>query len=289
MKTIVVLSGKGGVGKSSITASLAVSLREKMKLVLVDADADCPDLYLLFDGKVKLERELQASEIAKVDLEKCIGCGNCVNACKYNAIKIVDGKAVVNNFFCEGCKACSLVCPTKAIKIVPETSGIAKLIETNEGFPLIYGQLYPGKSGSGKIVHDIRNIANEVASEKNAELTLIDSAAGIGCPIISSITGADYVIGIVEPTQTSISDLERALEVVGHFGIEYGVVLNKKGISEENEKRIRERWGDRILAEIPYSPEVPRALAMRKPPITIEGPVRENLLKVSEKILHKIK
>lgn len=283
MKRIAVLSGKGGVGKSSITASLAIALKDRVKLVLADTDTDCPNLHILFDGKVRESQILQASHLAKINYDKCIKCGMCANVCKFDALEF-KGEPIISELFCEGCGACKVACPANAIEINPVDSGEAKIIDTDEGFPLVYGRLYPGKAGSGKIVFDVRTKADETAKTENAELILIDSAAGIGCPVIASITGCDYALGVVEPSQSSIRDLERALEVVEHFNIPYGVVMNKAGLSEEKEAMIREKWKDCILGELPYDPEVPRLLAQKKPPIMGEGRIKNSIIEISEAI-----
>ena len=283
MKRIAILSGKGGVGKSTIASSLAVALKDRHKIILVDADADCPNQHILFEGNEKESKVLQASHLAVVDHEKCKRCGKCKDVCTFEALDYSDGPKI-SSLFCEGCNACAVVCPHGAIKMVPVDSGVAKVIDTDEGFPLVYGKLYPGEAGSGKIVHDIRQTADRIANELGSELILIDSAAGIGCPVIASITDCDYAIGVVEPTQASISDLDRAITTAEHFGIPYGVVINKTGISGENERKIRDRWGGFILAELPYDPEVPKILAKRIIPIMGDSKVSEGLKKLAEMI-----
>jgi MinD superfamily P-loop ATPase len=281
VKRIAILSGKGGVGKSSIAASIAIALKDKFKIVLVDTDADCPNQHILFEGKEKSMKVLQVSHTAKIDYEKCKRCGKCANVCKFDALDYRE-KPVISELFCEGCNACAVACPYGAIEMIPVANGEAKVIETEEGFPLVYGKLYPGKSGSGKIVHDVREIADGIA--KNSDLAIIDSAAGIGCPVIASIMGCDYAIGVVEPTQSSISDLERAVETAEHFNIPYGVVVNKAGISAENEKRIRNMWGGKIMAELPYDTEVPKLLARKLPPIYAKSEISKKLKDLSKAV-----
>lgn len=273
---ITIVSGKGGVGKSSVVASLAVALRGRV--VVVDADADCPNQHLLFVGKEALKKPLYASHTAEVDYSKCVGCGACRDVCKFGAMPFTD-KPKIDPLFCEGCGACKIVCPQGAITLKEVESGVARVVQTNEGFPLIYGKLHPGKSGSGKLVQEVR----EMASDYEKEFTLIDGAAGIGCPVIASIMGVDYVIGVVEPTPSSISDLERMLETTRHFKVPYGIVINKVGLSAENEEAIRKKFGP-ILAEIPYDPSIPRLLAERKPLYYASPEIKNIIIDIIKKL-----
>jgi len=277
---ITAISGKGGVGKSSIVASIAIALKDTKKIVLVDADADCPNQHLLFQGKELLSKPLSVSHLAEIDYSKCTSCGACRDVCKFEAMDF-EGKPRINPLFCEGCGACSIICPRGAIAITQVESGIAKVVHTDEGFRLVYGKLHAGKSGSGKIVQEVRKIA----SKYPADITLIDAAAGIGCPIIASVTGVDYTIGIVEPTPSSISDLERVLRTVSHFKVPFGIVINKVGLSKENEAEIRETWPGKILAEIPYNPEIPRLLAKGRPLIYANPQISSKIRELSVEIL----
>ena len=279
---IAIVSGKGGVGKSSILASLAIVLKEKKQIVLVDADADCPNQHLLFKGKEILSKPLYASHLAEIDYSKCTKCGACKSVCKFGALEFEDRPAI-DSLSCEGCGACAVVCPQNAIAIKEVESGIARVVDTEAGFKLVYGKLHPGRSGSGKIVHAVR----ELASGYPSDLTLIDSAAGIGCPVIASITGTDYAIGIVEPTPSSISDLERMLKTASHFKIPYWIILNKAGLSGENEDKIRKKWQGKIIAEVPYNSEVPRLLALGKPVLYANPEIKAEIEALSEKILEK--
>lgn len=267
---IAILSGKGGTGKSSATSSIALALSKKRKLVLVDADADCPNQHILFPGKKLKEKEISVSKTAIIDYRKCSRCMLCVKACTFGAMKKVDGKPFVDEIGCEGCGACAVVCPNKAITLAPEKSGSITAVKTKH-FPLVYGRLLPGRSGTGKVVYEIKKLAEEIGKKEKANLMLIDSSPGIGCPVIASITGCDHVVGIVEPTPTSIAALERALTVVVHFNIPFSIAVNKVGISEENERRIEREFGKNIIARIPYDEEIPRLLAKGVPPILGKG------------------
>jgi MinD superfamily P-loop ATPase len=267
---VAVVSGKGGTGKSTLTSSLAIAMSKQMRIVLVDADSDCPNQHILFPGKRLEETPISVSKIALVKPEICSGCGKCADACSFGAVSLSGGVARIDGLSCEGCGACGIVCPENAIRLRPERSG--KLIVTQtERFPLVYGRLLPGRSGTGKMVYQARKLAGQIADKNRAGLVLIDAPPGIGCPVIASITGCDYVVGVAEPTLAGIANLERALKVVEHFGIPHSVVMNKVGLSEKHERLAGRKFRERLLAGIPYDEEIPRLVAKGIPPIMGKG------------------
>jgi MinD superfamily P-loop ATPase len=265
---VVILSGKGGTGKSSFTSSLALGMSEK-KIVLADADVDCPNQHILFPGKTMRKEALYVSKIAEFDGSKKISLNLREEICRFDALRIVNNKALINRSKCEGCGACAIVSP-EALRLAPKLSGELIVRET-ELFPLVYGKLEPGESGSGRVVFEVKKAAESIAKEINASITLVDAPAGIGCPVIAAVTGCDYAVGVVEPTPASITNLKRALEVVEHFNIPFSVVINKAGISEIYEKKINDEFGGRLIAKIPYDEEIPRLLAQAVPPIKGKG------------------
>jgi len=277
---IVVLSGKGGTGKTSLAASLAVFISENHKILLVDADVDCPNEHLIFEGKEKEKKDVYASKIAV--LKKEIPFEKCRGICQFDAIKDENGNAAVDARACEGCGACAVACP-EAFEMKDIKTGDMVVYEGAK-FNLVSGKLLPGEKNSGKIVHEIRKKADEVAENENDEVILIDSAAGIGCPVIASVMGCNYAVVVVEPTPASISSVKRAIEVVKHFAIPYSVVMNKAGLSEENEEMIRKELGQNIIGEIPYDKELPKLLANKIPPIKGKGKSAQALMKISENI-----
>jgi len=289
---IVVASGKGGVGKSTIISSLALLLSEEYKITLIDADVDCPDLQILFEGKEKSQNVIQTSEIAEIDTDKCTGCGLCEKTCKFDAVHVKDKKAQIDEFSCEGCGACTIVCPEDAIKLKKIDTGEIVHINTKHGFPLIYAQLFPGKPNSGMLVHTLRKKGEEAAKKEGSEVVLIDAAAGIGCPVIASLMGCDYMIGVVEPTTAAFVDLKRLLKVADYFKIPYSIVINKSGISEKNEKGIlsfAKQHNIEILGIIPYDKKVIEALAERKLVILIKSKASDEIRKIAEKVGKRIK
>ncbi|MBN1793246.1 ATP-binding protein [Candidatus Woesearchaeota archaeon] len=256
MKSIIVLSGKGGVGKSSIAASLAVVMSRNSKIVCADCDVDASNLSLLFGlttDKYVEWRPLSTNQEAVVDKEKCTGCGRCTEFCYFNALELEDGKPRLKKFGCEGCGVCELVCPEKAIKLVNIENAYVGYARSREGFFIASAQLQPGNSGSGKVVFEVKKKAMQIGMD--ADLMLIDAAAGIGCPVIASVAGADYAVLVIEPTPSGYADMLRALEIVDHFKIKKGIIINKhdlnKRFSEKIESFAKEK-NINVLAKIPF-------------------------------------
>jgi MinD superfamily P-loop ATPase len=269
MKKITILSGKGGVGKSSITASLAVLLARNKKIIVADCDVDAPNLALVL-GVKKFEKteKIQTSEKAVIDYKKCISCKKCFDSCYFYAVQWRDNRPMINNMLCEGCGVCELVCHKNAIKLIKVENAAIGYGRTDYGFKIVSGQLKIGESGSGKVVSYVKTKASEIGKKENAEIMLIDSAAGIGCPVIASVTGSDYVIAVTEPTPSALSDLKRALEMVSHFKIPVGIVINRYDINKDFSKKIEKfakREKIKILQKIAYDRKFVDALVNLKP------------------------
>jgi MinD superfamily P-loop ATPase len=271
MKTITILSGKGGVGKSSLTASLAVLLARTHKIVTADCDVDAPNLALVLGVKgFDKSEKIQTSEKAKVIAESCPECKDKIDLCVFKAISWDEEneRPVIDRILCEGCGTCLLAFPKGTVEMEKVENAEISTAKTSYGFPIVSGQLKIGESGSGKIVTALKNRAEELGREEDAELMLVDSAAGIGCPVIASIQGSDYVVAVTEPTPSALNDLQRALKVVEYFGIKYGIIINKWDINKRFTSKI-ERFADendiKIVGKIPYDKSFVDALVNLKP------------------------
>ncbi len=279
---IAIVSGKGGVGKSMLTSSLVMFFSQKKKVVAVDCDVDAPNLHLWLgeDEKWDETKKVSVSEKPIIDFKKCIGCGQCVEICAFDALKLRKGKPALNQFFCEGCGACEVVCPVKAITMKKVKNAEIRVKKNVYGFPLISAQLYPGETGSGKIVDQIK----EKAEGFKHELMVLDSPAGIGCPVIATLNGTDFAILISEPTPSGFSDMKRVLTVVNHFKIPYGVVINKWDINPEQSSEI-EKWAkNKLLGKVSYDKQIFRAISNLKPIIKTNLAVKKEIKEIYTKL-----
>ncbi len=261
---LVIASGKGGVGKSMLCSVLAMLfVKDKKKIVAVDCDVDAPNLAIWLGGIKKWDRTLPVvtSAKAEVNFKKCNGCGLCAEKCRFEAIKMVKGKPKVNPFLCEGCGACEIICPQKAITLKSVQNGEIRIKRTKYGFPLVSGQLYPGETGSGKVVTEIKKEAEKF----KYNLMLIDSSPGTGCPVIASLQDSNFVILVTEPTPSGFTDLKRVLEVVNHFKISWGLVINKWDINSQLSDKIEKWAGKNLLGKISYDQKIFKAIANLKP------------------------
>ena len=260
VKEITVLSGKGGTGKTSVTASLAV-LTEKT--VLTDCDVDAPDLHMLLKPEVLETQEFKASRVAVIDEKTCVECGKCEEHCRFGAIE----KQTVDPVLCEGCGVCVYICPVAAIELEKRVSGYAFISKTKYGH-MSHALLNPGEENSGKLVSLVRKNAKKVAENENCELIINDGPPGIGCPVIASVGGVDTGLIVVEPTLSGIHDMERALGLLSHFKIPALVCVNKYDLNEENTSRIvefRESKNVEVVGKIPFDPIVTEAMVAGKP------------------------
>jgi MinD superfamily P-loop ATPase len=260
MKDIVVLSGKGGTGKTSIVASFAALAPSK---VLADCDVDAADLHLLLKPKVKEEKEFWSGQVAFIDEEKCTECGLCQELCRFGAVK--DFK--VDPVSCEGCGFCYHVCPVDAITMKDNMSGHSFISETKYGY-LSHARLGIAQENSGKLVALVRQNAKLIAERENLGCIITDGPPGIGCPVISSLSGASLALLVTEPTLSGIHDLERVIGVCRHFGVPALVCINKYDINEENTYRIESYCGNEgieVAARISFDNVVTEAIVQGLP------------------------
>jgi len=223
MRQIAVISGKGGTGKSSISAAFATLSNE---VVIADCDVDAANLYLLFNPSDEEEQVYIAGYKALIDYTLCSGCGLCAGHCRFDAISYQNNRVIIDEVSCDGCFLCSRICPEKAIRMIPNDQSKLYSGSFRNG-RIVYGRLAPGEENSGKMVNMVREKASHVAEKYNLETIILDGPPGIGCPVISTITGVDKVIIVTEPTISGLHDLERAAEIVFKSGRKPSVIINK--------------------------------------------------------------
>jgi MinD superfamily P-loop ATPase len=263
MKEVVILSGKGGTGKTSIAGSFAVLARNK---ILADCDVDAADLHLLLSPSIKEENEFWSGKVAVIDEDSCTRCGLCQKICRFNAIN--DYK--VNPISCEGCGFCSHICPADAIDMTENLAGKLFISDTEYGL-LVHARLDIGQENSGKLVALVRQNARKMAKENNFDYLVTDGPPGIGCPVISSLSGASLALLVTEPTLSGIHDLERVIGVCNHFNVPSIVCINKYDINEENCLVIEQYCSSQnipVSAKIPFDNTVTEALIKGQPVVS---------------------
>jgi len=269
VKEIVVISGKGGTGKTSIVAAFAALAKNA---VLADCDVDAADLHLVLEPKVKQTTDFSGGKKASIIAEKCIGCGKCQDMCRFDAIhfngpanNLIANTFTIDPIACEGCKVCVEFCPVDAIEFSNCINGQWFISDTRFG-PMVHAKLGIAEENSGKLVSLIRKEAKKIAEENNKDLIIVDGSPGIGCPVIASITGADLVLVVTEPTLSGKHDLDRVSKLTANFGIDTLVCVNKADINLQITGQISEDAPQRrlkLVGEIPYDEAFTKAQIMK--------------------------
>lgn len=253
MKEIVVISGKGGTGKTSVTASF-VYLGGK-DVVAADCDVDAADMFMLLDPDFGKAEDFYSGLTAEIIQDKCTGCGKCKEICRFEAIQIINSQYIVDSFSCEGCGYCAIICPEETIKMNEQNVGKYYTSNTRAGNIMVHARLNIGAENSGKLVAKVKNRANQIARDNNVKYVVVDASPGIGCPVISSLSGADYVVIVTEPTVSGLHDLKRVYTLVKKFHIKAGCIINKSDINKQVANKILDFLNqDNILhiSSLPY-------------------------------------
>ncbi len=277
MKQLVILSGKGGTGKTSVTAAfahLAASGPLAGRVILADADVDAANLELVLQPTLLEQQDFKGGKVAVIDQETCASCGDCQAVCRFDAINYADGSHprplspmargvyVVDPIACDGCAACVYQCPTESIAMREQLAGKFYFSESRYG-PLYHANLLPGQENSGKLVTLVKQRARLQALDENRELVIVDGPPGIGCPVISAVSGANLALVVAEPTVSGGHDMRRALETLKHFGVRALVVVNKADIFPAGADEIEvfcHQQGVETVGRIPFDLTVASAM-----------------------------
>ena len=282
MKEIVVISGKGGTGKTSITASF--DMLGGKDIVVADCDVDAADMHLLMKPNVKTEEDFYSGNAAVIDRAKCLNCGKCASVCRFDAINLIEYLYSVSALNCEGCGYCARVCPVKVISMVEQNVGKLYISATKADNMMVHARLLSGADNSGKLVARVKKEAKQIAQETGKGFVIVDGSPGIGCPVISSLSGADFVVLVTEPTVSGLHDLKRVYELVNRFQISAGCIINKADINQDvvNHIEIYLRENNIVhLTDLPYDESFTSAMTIGQTIVEYDHDKLADLLTVS--------
>lgn len=296
MKEIVVISGKGGTGKTTVVASFA-ALADNA--VLADCDVDAADLHLILEPDIKQTRDFSGGKLASIITAKCTGCGKCEEVCNFDAAlfngpanDVVERTYTIDSIACEGCGVCVHFCPIDAIEFEDAINGQWFISDTRFG-PMVHAKLGIAQENSGKLVSLIRKEAKRIATEQNRDLIIVDGSPGIGCPVIASITGANLVLAVTEPTISAQHDLDRIIELTEHFRIPTAVCINKYDINVKIAEAIERKTNERdlkVIGRIAYDTAVTKAQLAAKSIVEYSNnSLKEQIVLLWESILDILK
>ncbi len=261
MKEIVIISGKGGTGKTSLTAAFAVL--GGSDVVVADCDVDAADMHLLMNPDFDYTEDFYSGELAFIEQSDCIRCGKCKDVCRFDAINIKLNRFFIDPLSCEGCGYCARICPAHCIRNKERLAGQWFISNIKTGSFMVHARLGIGAENSGKLVAKVKNEAKEIALEERKDFILVDGSPGIGCPVVSSLSGASFVVLVTEPTVSGLHDLKRVYELVKKFNIKAGCIINKADINPVKCAEIAQYLAEEgivHLADLPYDESFTKAM-----------------------------
>jgi len=286
MKEVLIISGKGGTGKTSITACFAKILGKKA--IVADCDVDAADMHLLMNPQNSQTKDFYSGFVAKISPRECTNCSKCKAVCHFNAIDIKNKKHFVDELYCEGCGYCALICPSKAIEMKSLKVGKVYISSIKTNTVMVHAQLEVGGENSGKLVAEVKNLAKKIALESKSEFVLIDGSPGIGCPVVASISGADLVVFVTESTVSGLHDLKRVNELVKKFGIRSSCIINKSDINIQKTQEIKQFLKNEkitLLDCLSYDESFTKAMIQKKTVVEYDQKFYQKFSNIWQKIV----
>lgn len=289
MKEIVVISGKGGTGKTSITASFACL--GGADIVVADCDVDAADMHLLMKPDYAESEDFYSGHLAVIDQEKCTNCGACAEICRWHAITAPDGQHIIAPLDCEGCGYCARICPTGALSMVEQNIGRWFISGTKANNKMVHARLGIGAENSGKMVAEVKNKAKLIAKRSEKEFVLVDGSPGIGCPVVSSLSGANLVVLVTEPSCSGLHDLKRVYQLVKKFRIKACCIINKEDINSPVSAEIQQFLKEENIthiASLPYDENFTKAMTNAQTIVEYGKSTLKNILTESWEHIKKL-
>lgn len=285
MDEIVILSGKGGTGKTSIAAALAMIVGNEA--IIADCDVDAANMHLVLEPDFAITHDFYSGLLAVVDSEACTVCGECLRVCRFEAVELNSKFAQINPMGCEGCGYCEKVCPVNAISMINRKAGHVFLSQIKSGTIMVHARLDPGPENSGKLVARVKNEAKSLAHNYNKPFIITDGSPGIGCPVVSSLSGASIVLLITEPSLSALHDLKRLLKMLLNFKIPAACIINKSDLDEKSVTQIKEFLSEHSIphvADIPFNASFSQAMVQGKTIVEFDPELKKVIVDIWGKV-----